>query len=298
MSNEALRRRFPKWLKKRLPAGGATEKVRRALDSLKLHTVCESAHCPNQCECFARGTATFMILGDVCTRSCRFCAVSGGVPSPLDAGEPDRVAGAADELGLRHAVITSVTRDDLPDGGAEVFAETIRAVHKRTDATVEVLTPDFEGRLEDVDTVLTARPEVYNHNVETVPRLYRDARPEADFDRSLRVIEYIAASGRSRAKSGLMVGLGETPDEVTHVIRRLQDAGCSMLTIGQYLSPSPKHLPVAEFVTPERFDEYRAIALDVGIRDVASGPFVRSSYRAGIMLSGDTTAGLSEEKNH
>jgi len=283
-SSGSVRRRFPPWLRKRLPAGGASSEVRRVLSELGLNTVCMSAHCPNLCECFARGTATFMILGDVCTRNCRFCAVQGGAPAPPDPGEPARVAEAAARLGLTHVVITSVTRDDLPDGGAQQFARAIDAVRRRTEATIEVLTPDFKGRSADVDTVLTAAPDVYNHNIETVPRLYPQVRPEADFERSLGLLRHVAE--RASAKSGLMVGLGETYDEVINVMNRLHEAGCLLLTVGQYLSPSEMHLDVAEFVTPEQFDAYAAAAERIGFTAVASGPFVRSSYHAELMVPG------------
>ena len=283
---------FPPWLKKRLPAGGLGEGVRKALKDLNLNTVCQGAHCPNQCECYARGTATFMILGSICTRSCRFCAVHDGRPEPLDPQEPQHVAQAAEILGLKHVVVTSVTRDDLPDGGAEHFARTIRALRGKLEATIEVLTPDFEGRMEDVDTVLAAGPDVFNHNVETVPRMYPDVRPQADFERSLDVLRHAAGSDCDvEVKSGLMAGVGETQDELAETFGRLAQAGCTMLTIGQYLRPSEAHLPVVEFVTPEKFEEYAGIARAMGIRAVASGPFVRSSYRADEMLQGRAAAG-------
>jgi len=276
----ATTRRFPPWLTKRLPPPGATDEVREVLNTLGLNTVCRSAHCPNQCECFARGTATFMILGATCTRNCRFCAVDHGEPAALDPEEPRRVAEAAAELGLRHVVVTSVTRDDLPDGGAGHFAATIAAIRERCDATVEVLTPDFGGSRSALGRVLAARPEVFNHNVETVPRLYARVRPEADLERSLLVLRLAAEAGLV-TKSGLMVGLGEGRGEVLEVLRRLRGAGCRMVTIGQYLRPSPSHLPVARFVPPEEFEEYRKQAEALGFTAVAAGPFVRSSYHAG-----------------
>ena len=272
--------RLPPWLKKRLPHGTGTRDVSRLLRGLNVHTVCESAHCPNLCECFERGTATFMILGDMCTRNCRFCAVCSGEPGPLDPGEPAHVAEAARRLGLRYVVVTSVTRDDLPDGGAAHFAETVRAVTSQTGAQVEVLTPDFLGDTAAADTVIESGPVVYNHNIETVPRLYDTVRPQADYARSLRVIEHAARAGGVVPKSGLMVGLGETTDELFAAFDDLAAAGCRMLTIGQYLRPSAAHLPVARFVEPGEFESYKEEALRRGLRWVASGPFVRSSYLA------------------
>ena len=277
---DTVGRRFPPWLKKRIPSGGRTARVRELLGGLGVHTVCQGAHCPNQCECFDHGTATFMILGDVCTRGCGFCAVAGGEPEALDSEEPARVAEAARRLGLQYAVITSVTRDDLPDGGAAHFAAAVCAVRAATGAKVEVLTPDFRGDEAAVETVIESGPVVYNHNVETVPRLYPEVRPEADYRRSLRLLEQVAEDGRCIPKSGLMVGLGETDDEVTGVMDDLVDAGCRMLTIGQYLRPTPAHLDVAEFVTPETFERYRDEGLSRGLQWVGSGVFVRSSYGA------------------
>lgn len=272
--------RLPPWLKKRLPHGSGTRDVSRLLRDLSVHTVCESAHCPNLCECFERGTATFMILGNLCTRNCGFCAVRGGEPGPLDSDEPAHVAEAARRLGLRYVVVTSVTRDDLPDGGAAHFAETVRAVTSQTGAQVEVLTPDFLGDTAAVDTVIESGPVVYNHNIETVPRLYDRVRPQADYARSLRLLEHVAHAGGAVPKSGLMVGLGETVDELFAAFDDLVAAGCRMLTIGQYLRPSGAHLPVARFVEPDEFESYREEALRRGLRWVASGPFVRSSYSA------------------
>ena len=272
--------RLPPWLKKRLPHGTGTRDLSRLLRDLSVHTVCESAHCPNLCECFERGTATFMILGNVCSRDCGFCAVRAGEPGPLDYDEPAHVAEAARRLGLRYVVITSVTRDDLPDGGAAHFAETVRTVTSQTGAQVEVLTPDFLGDAAAVDTVIESGPVVYNHNIETVPRLYGTARPQADYARSLRLLEHVARAGGCIPKSGLMVGLGETVGELFAAFDDLVAAGCRMLTIGQYLRPSAAHLPVARFVEPAEFESYREEALRRGLRWVASGPFVRSSYSA------------------
>lgn len=277
-----MQRRFPEWLKKRLPAEGSTRHVREILDALHLTTVCQNARCPNIAECFARKTATFMILGSVCTRDCRFCAVSHGAPEPLDPDEPRRVAEAASRLHLRHVVVTSVTRDDLPDGGARHFADTIRAVRSRlAEAVIEVLTPDFQGEAKSIKTVADAGPTVYNHNVETVPRLYAQVRPQADYGRSVELLRI--AKGFSKGlftKSGLMVGLGETGDEVIAVMRDLRTAGCDILTIGQYLRPSEGHAEIKRFVHPDEFEGYRLEGIKLGFRAVASAPFVRSSYNA------------------
>lgn len=252
------------------------------LDELRLNTVCRSAKCPNRGECFASGTATFMVLGTECTRNCRFCAVAPAHPEPPDADEPARVAEAAARMGLRHVVVTMVTRDDLPDGGAAHIVATIEALRRRLPAAhVEVLVSDFGGDEAAIDLVAAARPDVFNHNVETVPRLYPSVRPQADYGRSLRVLARAGetASGMP-TKSGLMVGLGETPDEVETVLRDLRDAGVGIVTIGQYLRPSAAHLEVEEFVTPETFERYARFARALGFAGVASAPFVRSSYHA------------------
>jgi lipoic acid synthetase len=289
------RGKFPPWLKKRLPCGTKTAPVRALLDELDLATVCQSAHCPNQGECFAHGTATFMILGRTCTRNCRFCAVHDGTPSPAEPGEPARVAEATARLGLRHVVVTSVTRDDLPDGGSAQFAATIRALHARSNATVEVLTPDFGGRAADLERVLDAGPEVFNHNVETVPRLYDQVRPQAQYGRSLDVLRRAATCARRPVtKSGLMLGLGETEPEVHAVLADLRGAGCDVVTLGQYLAPSPQHHEVVEFVSPQRFQALRRRALAMGFRAAAAGPFVRSSYGAA-ELAAQLLAGKERE---
>lgn len=273
--------RFPTWLRKRLPPEALTAPVGAILEELRLSTVCREAHCPNIGECFARGTATFMILGRVCTRGCTFCAVDRGPPEPVDPGEPARVAEAARRLGLRHVVITSVARDDLADGGSSQFAAAVRAVHSDTQATVEVLTPDFGGCRIDVERVLDAAPEVFNHNVETVPRLYAAVRPQADYRRSLDVLSWAAERADAPlTKSGLMLGLGEAEEEVLAVLADLRRSGCRMLTLGQYLAPSRSHHPVVEYVTPERFERLGGLARHMGFETVASGPFVRSSYLA------------------
>lgn len=273
---------LPSWIKRRFPPQEEWEDVQKLLRTLALHTVCESARCPNIGECFRRGTATFLILGNVCTRSCRFCAVEKGVPKPLDPEEPERVAEAAKRLNLKHVVVTSVTRDDLPDGGAHHFAATIAALRRvLPQATVEVLVPDFQGKEEALDVVLAARPHVLNHNVETVPRLYPFVRPQADYVRSLWLLGRVKDKAPDvLTKSGLMVGLGETRAEVEGVLHDLRDVRCDIVTIGQYLRPSMRHLPVAAYLPPEEFEYYREYGLRLGFLGVASGPFVRSSYRA------------------
>jgi len=251
-----------------------------------LETVCKNARCPNQMECYAAGTATFMVLGSVCTRDCAFCAVASGTPTAPDADEPERVARAVRALGLSHAVVTSVTRDDLPDGGSRLFARTIEAIRAACpETTIEVLTPDFAGREDSIARVVRARPDVFNHNVETVRRLSAVTRPQADYDRSLGVIAAVRRlDAEVLTKSGIMVGLGETRREVVETMKDLRQAGCRMLTIGQYLSPSSRHLPVAEFVPPDVFLWYERKAAELGFQAVQSGPFVRSSYKAGELL--------------
>lgn len=285
-------RRLPPWLKRPLPSG-AMQFTGAVIDDLRLETVCESAKCPNRTECWAQRTATFMILGNVCTRPCGFCSVPKGRTEVVQIDEPERVAEAAARLGLSHVVITSVTRDDLPDGGAEHFRRCVLAVRERTGAAVEVLVPDFLGRRESVATVMAARPDVFNHNTETVPRLYHRVRRNADYRRTLDLLAYAKELAPDRpTKSGLMLGLGETTDEVLEVCADLRRVGCDMLTVGQYLQPSPAHLPVERYVPPEEFDELGQAARGLGFRLVASGPFVRSSYHAGEMASvlGDGTA--------
>ncbi len=272
----------PAWLRRRLPSGPAYETVRALLKGSRLHTVCQEARCPNQWECFSAGTATFLIMGPSCTRSCRFCAVEHGSVHPLDPNEPFRVAEAARQLDLTYVVITSVTRDDLSDGGARHFAETIQAVRKRMPASgIEVLIPDFQGNPDALKIVLDASPDVLNHNMETVPRLYPLVRPEAVYKRSLSLIHQTGTAGpRIQTKSGLMLGMGETPDEVRQVLKDLWQAGCRILTLGQYLQPSSDQLPVERFIPPDEFDAWKTDALAMGFSQVASGPFVRSSYHA------------------
>lgn len=281
------RRRLPAWLRRPLARPGAYAEVEGLLDELRLNTVCRSAKCPNRGECFSDGTATFLIMGDACTRGCRFCAVETRPPQPLDEDEPTRVAEAVVRMGLRHVVITTVTRDDLADGGAAHFAAVIEAVRAASPtAAIEVLTSDFAGDLTAVDVVLAAAPDVFNHNLETVPRLYSEVRPGADYRRSLTVLAHVAqASPETPTKSGLMLGLGETPLEVATVMEDLREAGIGMLTLGQYLQPSSAHLPVADFVEPEVFAELAREAYRLGFTSVASAPFVRSSYHAGEMVA-------------
>lgn len=273
----------PDWLKVRLPTGDDYFRLKGIMRDKGLHTVCEEARCPNVAECWGQGTATFMILGDVCTRSCGFCAVKTGLPQFLDRDEPGRVADAVEAMGLTHAVITSVNRDELPDGGAEIFARTIEAVRDRMPATsIEVLIPDFKGSRASLETVLGARPEILNHNVETVPRLYRHVRPGASFAQSVELLRRVKEiSTDIVSKTGVMLGLGESLDEVEAVMRELVDeAGVDVFTIGQYLQPTKEHLPVERFVHPDEFKELAERGRAIGFRHVESGPLVRSSYHA------------------
>ncbi len=285
-------RRLPSWLKRKLPHGNGNFYTQELLRELRLETVCENARCPNRPECYSRRTATFMILGNVCTRPCGFCSVVKGAPEALEDDEPARVAEAAHRLGLRHVVITSVTRDDLPDGGADQFRRCIVAVRERTGAAVEVLTPDFLGDLAAVDTVLAARPEVYNHNMETVPRLYKKARGRASYQRSLDLLAHVRRQVPATVtKSGLMLGLGETTEELFEVLADLRAVDCDTLTLGQYLAPTLKHIPVARYVRPEEFDELAVLARSLGFKKVVAGPFVRSSYHADEMVGDHVHAG-------
>ena len=276
------RRTLPDWFKKPLPQGGATRPVRELVGRLSLHTVCESAKCPNLSECWSRKTATFMVMGNNCTRRCFFCSVPKAKPDPLDPDEPRRVAEAVRRLGLEHVVITSVDRDDLPDKGAGHFVAVVRALRRAGDFVIEVLTPDFKGRPQGADEVAAAGPDIFNHNVETVARLYRRVRPGADYEGSLALLERAKRHAPGMlTKSGLMVGLGETDDEVLGVLRDLRRAGCDIVTIGQYLRPSDRELPVDRYVTPEAFAELAARGRALGFLGVYAGPFVRSSYNAG-----------------
>ncbi len=284
-------RRLPSWLKRNLPRGNGNFFTQELLRELRLETVCENARCPNRPECYSRRTATFMILGNVCTRPCGFCSVPKGQPENLEDDEPARVAEAAHRLGLRHVVITSVTRDDLPDGGADHFRRCILAVRERTGAVVEVLTPDFLGDLSAIDCVLEAAPEVFNHNMETVPRLYKKVRGRASYQRSLDLLAYVKRrSPATVTKSGLMLGLGETTEELFDVLADLRAHGCDTLTLGQYLAPTLKHIPVARYVPPDEFDELAALARMLGFDKVVAGPFVRSSYHADEMVGDHANA--------
>ncbi len=287
------RRRLPRWLKRPLPMPGM-QFTANVVSHLHLETVCASARCPNRTECWSHKTATFMILGKVCTRRCGFCSVPKGKTEQRQFDEPDRVAEATKRLELEHVVITSVTRDDLPDGGADHFYRCILAVRQRTAAAVEVLTPDFLGNRAAIQRVVAARPDVFNHNTETVPRLYRRVRPRADYQRSLDLLDQVKQTAPDIAtKSGLMLGLGETTDELLEVCADLRTIGCDLVTLGQYLQPTPDHLPVERYVPPEEFDEIGRLVRNMGFRLVAAGPFVRSSYRAGRMaapLARDTYA--------
>ena len=279
--NPSTRRRLPEWLKRPVPSAGGMYYTQSLVSELGLETVCESARCPNRSECWARKTATFMVLGEVCTRPCGFCAVPRGKPEAVAIDEPDRLAEACARLGLRHVVITSVTRDDLPDGGADHFRRCILAVRARTGATIEVLTPDFDGRPDAIDAVLSASPEVFNHNMETVARLQQHVRRKSQYAVSLAVLEYAKRSRPNiRTKSGLMLGLGETTEELFETLADLRAVGCDLLTLGQYLQPSARHLPVERYVPPSEFDELARLARTFGFLQVASGPFVRSSYHA------------------
>ena len=277
---ELRQRRKPDWLKIKVPKGKEYIEVREVIDRNKLHTICTSGQCPNKEDCWGRGTATFMILGNICTRSCKFCAVATGRPLPADLAEPQRVAESVKLMKLRHCVITSVDRDDLEDGGAGIWAATIRAVREMNPhTTIETLIPDFRGRKELLQIVTGAGPDVISHNLETVKRLTPRVRSAAIYERSLEVIGWIAESG-IRSKSGIMLGLGEKEEEVIQVMDDLRRVGCEVLTLGQYLQPTTRHLPVSEFIRPEQFEEYRKIALEKGFRHVESGPLVRSSYHA------------------
>lgn len=275
-------KRLPIWLKREVPKGNANHFTSSLLSELKLETVCENAKCPNRMECYSQKTATFMILGNVCTRPCGFCSVSRGRPEAIEIDEPSRVAEAAARLGLKHVVITSVTRDDLPDGGAEHFYQCVLAVRERTGASVEVLTPDFVQSKSFLDRVIESAPEVFNHNMETVPRLYRKVRgPKSDYRWTLELLRRVKTLNPSiKTKSGLMLGLGEERDEIIDCLADLLEFNCDFLTLGQYLQPGPKYLPVQRYIPPEEFAELGRMAKNMGFKQVASGPFVRSSYHA------------------
>lgn len=275
-----IREKKPDWLRVKLPTGQEYAKVRSLVDTHKLHTICESGNCPNMGECWGAGTATFMILGNICTRSCSFCAVATGKPLAVDLEEPLRVAESVSLMKVKHCVITSVDRDDLPDGGSIIWAETIRAIrNKSPETTLETLLPDFKGNWDNLNRVLDTQPEVVSHNIETVRRLTREIRIQAKYDRSLAALKEISNSG-SRTKSGIMLGLGETIDEVYEAMDDLLEAGVHILTLGQYLQPTRQHHVVVEYIKPEVFFEFKSIGLKKGFRYVESGPMVRSSYHA------------------
>ena len=290
-SSDAIRKGKPRWLRKSMPKGGEYQRVTRLLSEAGLHTVCQEAACPNMFECFSKHTATFMILGSNCTRNCRFCNVTSNSPTPVDPDEPKRVADAVCKLKLTYVVVTSVTRDDLPDGGASHFARVIQAIKNAGPGIrVEVLIPDFQGDVKALETVGKAKPDVINHNIETVKGLYARVRPQAQYQRSLDLIQNV----RERfpglpAKSGIMVGLGETIEEIRTTFQDLYDHGCNILTVGQYLQPTRDHLPVEKFYSPEEFEQLDRMARDIGFEQVAAGPFVRSSYKAGELFETTNT---------
>ncbi|MEZ7493992.1 lipoyl synthase [Leeuwenhoekiella aequorea] len=271
----------PKWLRVKLPTGKKYTELRSLVDKYDLHTICTSGSCPNMGECWSEGTATFMILGNVCTRSCGFCGVKTGRPDTLDWEEPEKVARSIKLMAIKHAVITSVDRDDLKDMGSIMWAETIKAIRRMNpNTTLETLIPDFQGNERNIDRIIEVSPEVVSHNMETVKRLTREVRIQAQYERSLGVLKYLKDNGIRRTKSGIMLGLGETEDEVLQVMRDLRSANVDIVTIGQYLQPSKKHLPVKQFITPDQFKKYEVLGLEMGFRHVESGALVRSSYKA------------------
>ena len=270
----------PKWLRVKLPIGENYRKVRSLVDEHKLHTICESGSCPNMGECWGEGTATFMILGNICTRSCGFCAVQTGKPDAVDTFEPGRVANSVKIMGVKHAVITSVDRDDLKDGGSEIWAQTVRAIRQQSpQTTLETLIPDFAGKWDNLQAIIDVAPEIVSHNLETVRRLTKQVRIQAKYDRSLEVL-FRLKKGGMRTKSGVMLGLGESEEEVIETMMDLRSVGVDILTLGQYLQPTPKHLSISEFITPEQFEKLGVIGKEMGFRYVESGPLVRSSYHA------------------
>jgi len=275
-----VRIKKPKWLRVKLPTGENYKKVRSLVEEHQLNTICESGNCPNMGECWGEGTATFMILGNICTRSCGFCAVKTGRPDDVDEFEPGKVAHSVKTMGVKHAVITSVDRDDLKDGGANIWAQTVKAIrHQSPETTLETLIPDFAGKWENLQILIDVAPEIVSHNLETVRRLTKEVRIQAKYDRSLEVL-FRLKKGGMKTKSGIMLGLGEKHEEILETMEDLRSVNVDILTVGQYLQPTPKHLPIDEFVTPERFAEYKEAGLKMGFRYVESGPLVRSSYRA------------------
>ncbi len=271
----------PKWLRVKLPTGKKYTELRGLVDKYDLHTICTSGSCPNMGECWSEGTATFMILGNICTRSCGFCGVKTGRPETVDWEEPEKVARSIKIMNIKHAVITSVDRDDLKDMGTIIWGETVKAIRRmNTDTTLETLIPDFQGREDLLDRIVTVNPEVVSHNMETVKRLTREVRIQAKYERSLAVLKYLKEQGIERTKTGIMLGLGETEEEVIQTLKDLKEAKVDIVTIGQYLQPSKKHLPVKQFITPDQFKKYETIGLEMGFRHVESGALVRSSYKA------------------
>jgi lipoic acid synthetase len=271
----------PKWLRVKLPTGKKYTDLRGLVDKYNLNTICTSGSCPNMGECWTEGTATFMILGNICTRSCGFCGVKTGRPYSVDWNEPEKVARSIKLMKIKHAVITSVDRDDLKDMGSILWAETVKSIRRMNpNTTLETLIPDFQGVTRNLDRILAVHPEIISHNMETVKRLSREVRIQAKYERSLEVLKYLKKQGASRTKSGIMLGLGETPDEVLQTMGDLKNVGIDIITIGQYLQPSKKHLPVKDFISPEQFNEYKEVGLNMGFRHVESGPLVRSSYKA------------------
>ena len=271
----------PKWIRVKLPTGKKYTELRGVVEKYKLHTICTSGSCPNMGECWGEGTATFMILGNICTRSCGFCGVKTGRPETIDWDEPEKVARSIKLMNIKHAVITSVDRDDLKDMGSIIWAETVKAIRRMNpETTLETLIPDFQGNTRNIDRIIAVRPEIVSHNMETVKRLTREVRIQAKYERSLEVLNYLKQSGNLRTKSGIMLRLGEMEEEVIQTMKDLRSVGLDVLTIGQYLQPSKKHLPVKEFITPEQFKKYETIGLEMGFRHVESGALVRSSYKA------------------
>ena len=280
-SKEKVRTKKPDWIRVKLPIGKKYTQLRSTVEENKLHTICVSGNCPNMGECWTEGTATFMILGNICTRSCGFCNVQTGSPLPVDELEPFKVARSINIMGVKHAVITSVDRDDIKDGGSIIWAETVNAIRDlNPNTTIETLIPDFKGETDNIDRIIKVAPEVVSHNLETVRRLTKEVRIQAKYDRSLEVLKYLKESGISRTKSGVMLGLGEKREEVLETLDDLRSVGVDIVTLGQYLQPSKKHLPVVDFITPDEFNEYEIIGKEMGFRHVESGPLVRSSYKA------------------
>ena len=279
-TNVAEKPKKPSWLKVKLPTGESYKKVRNLVSEHNLHTICESGNCPNMGECWGAGTATFMILGNICTRSCDFCAVSTGKPEEVDVFEPVRVANSVKLMNVKHAVLTSVDRDDLQDGGADIWVKTVKAIRRKSpETTLETLIPDFAGKWENLQKIIDVAPEIVSHNIETVRRLTKKIRIQAKYNRSLELLLRLKKGGM-KTKSGLMLGLGETDEEVLETMQDLRTVEVDVLTLGQYLQPTPKHAPVIDFITPEKFEEYKKIGLDMGYKFVESGPLVRSSYHA------------------